>query len=234
MLPPFLRNLLGQYVYTQNTIRYRVEWRRMREALATIGSVKHLFDGGAGSGEFARKELEGGWCQQVTALEYEPANFEILKAKLGGRPNVTLRAGSLLEIPFEDAGFDLVQCTQVLEHIEDHERAASELIRVLKPGGHALITVPHPPEPFPNEGHVREGYTEADLEGLFAPLGCRRLRTDFFITRPTLDRMLGAEKLPVKGVYVPVQWIDQEGRTTLEERRAQRPFGILMLFQKQG
>jgi SAM-dependent methyltransferase len=234
MLPPFLRNLLGQFIYTQNTIRYRVEWRRMREALATIGPVKHLFDGGAGSGEFARKELDGGWCQQVSALEYDPANFEILKAKLGGRPNVTLRAGSLLEVPFEDNVFNLVQCTQVLEHIEDHAKAASELIRVLKPGGHALITVPHPPEPFPNEGHVREGYTEADLEGLFSPLGCRRLRTDFFITQPTLKRMLGAEKLPGRGVYVPVQWIDQEASTTFEERRAQRPFGILMLFQKQG
>jgi SAM-dependent methyltransferase len=137
-------------------------------------------------------------------------------------------------VPFEDNVFNLVQCTQVLEHIEDHAKAASELIRVLKPGGHALITVPHPPEPFPNEGHVREGYTEADLEGLFSPLGCRRLRTDFFITQPTLKRMLGAEKLPGRGVYVPVQWIDQEASTTFEERRAQRPFGILMLFQKQG
>ena len=229
-----IRNLLGHFVYTQNTIRYRVEWRRMREALQRVGPVDHLFDGGAGSGEFARKELAGGWCKRVSALEYEPANFRILKSKLGSAPNVTLQAGSLLDVPFEDASFDLVQCTQVLEHIEDHERAASELVRVLKPGGHALITVPHPPEPFPNEGHVREGYTESDLENLFEPLGCHRLHTDYFITRPTLDRMLAVEKLPGKGLYVPVQWIDREANTTLEQRKAQRPFGILGLFVKRA
>jgi SAM-dependent methyltransferase len=232
MALPFIRNLLGHFIYTQNTIRYRVEWRRMREALKRIGPVDHLFDGGAGSGEFARKELAEGWCKKVTALEFDPNNFRILNSKLGNRENVTLKAGSLLEVPFEDSSFDLVQCTQVLEHIEDHERAASELIRVLKPGGHALITVPHPPEPFPNEGHVREGYTEDDLEKLFAAVGCRKVHTDFFITRPTLDRMLKVEGLPGKGVYVPIQWIDCEAGTTFEQRRGQRPFGILMLFQK--
>jgi SAM-dependent methyltransferase len=227
-----LRNILGHFVYTQNTIRYRVEWRRMREALQKIGPVDHLFDGGAGSGEFARKELAEGWCKRVTALEYDASNFEILSSKLSAMPNVTLRKGSLLEVPFDDESFHLVQCTQVLEHIEDHEQAAAELVRVLKPGGHALITVPHPPEPFPNEGHVREGYTEQDLEALFGPLGCQRLHTDYFITRMTLDRMMRVERLPGKGAYVPIQWIDCESRTTLADRKAQRPFGILALFQK--
>ncbi len=37
-------------------------------------------------------------------------------------------------LPFEDNYFDLVICSEVLEHIDDHERAVSELTRVLKPG----------------------------------------------------------------------------------------------------
>jgi 2-polyprenyl-3-methyl-5-hydroxy-6-metoxy-1,4-benzoquinol methylase len=43
----------------------------------------------------------------------------------------------------EDASFDLVLCTQVLEHCERPWLAASEITRVLKPGGALLVSVPH-------------------------------------------------------------------------------------------
>ncbi len=45
-------------------------------------------------------------------------------------------------LPFADGSFDTVLCTQVLEHVGDVERAMSEIARVLRPGGHALVTVP--------------------------------------------------------------------------------------------
>lgn len=45
-------------------------------------------------------------------------------------------------LPFADATFDTVLCTEVLEHVEDAERAVKEIFRVLLPGGHALVTVP--------------------------------------------------------------------------------------------
>lgn len=229
-----LRTFASRFVYTQNTIRYRVEWLRIREALRLAGPIEHLFDGGAGSGEFARKALADGLCKRVTALEFDPCNYKVLEAKLGGRSDVTISKGSILEIPYESAVFDIAQCTQVLEHIEEHERAAAELVRVVKPGGHLLVTVPHPPEPFPNEGHVREGYTEESLRELFEPLGCRPVTVDYFLTRPTIDRVLFAERLPARGCYVPLQWIDQETGTTMQERREAVPFGILMLFQKEA
>ncbi len=227
-----LRIWLTRFLYTPNTIRYRVEWRRLREALRVIGPVQHLFDGGAGSGEFARKALLEGWCKQVTALEYDAGNFTFLRDKLGNDPRAEIRQGSLLDIPFPDASFDLVQSTQVLEHIEDHERAAAELIRVLKPGGHALISVPHPPEPFPNEGHVREGYTEADLRALFEPLGCELRHADWYLTRATVGRMMAADRLPLHGIFIPVAWVDAEKDVSAEERRADTPFSIVVVFQK--
>ena len=46
------------------------------------------------------------------------------------------------QLPFPDAGFDLVTATDVLEHIADDHRAARELRRVTKPGGRLLVTVP--------------------------------------------------------------------------------------------
>lgn len=45
-------------------------------------------------------------------------------------------------IPFLDDSFDTVLCTSVLEHVANAEDAVAEMARVLRPGGHLLITVP--------------------------------------------------------------------------------------------
>lgn len=227
-----LRSTLRGCLYTPNTIRYRVEWRCLRDAWRRIGKADHLFDGGAGSGEFARKTLDEGLCKRVTAIEYDADNYSMLENNLGRDPAASIQRGSILNIPFDDHSFDVVQCTQVLEHIIEHGKAAAELSRVLKPGGHAIITVPHPPEPFPNDGHVREGYTEDDLKSLFAPCGLTTLQTDWFLTRETIAWMMLASRLPLGGVYLPLPLVDAEAGLSVEERRSRQPFGILMLFQK--
>lgn len=48
----------------------------------------------------------------------------------------------LTDLEFEDNAFDHVICNHVLEHIPDDKAAISEMFRVLKPGGSAIITVP--------------------------------------------------------------------------------------------
>lgn len=45
-------------------------------------------------------------------------------------------------IPFDENTFDLILCSQVLEHVPNDRQAMRELYRVLKPGGSALILVP--------------------------------------------------------------------------------------------
>jgi SAM-dependent methyltransferase len=47
-----------------------------------------------------------------------------------------------IELPFEDATFDLVAAFDVLEHIEKDATALVEWARVLRPGGRILLTVP--------------------------------------------------------------------------------------------
>ncbi|MDH5608839.1 MAG: methyltransferase domain-containing protein [Cyclobacteriaceae bacterium] len=45
-------------------------------------------------------------------------------------------------IPLDDASFDIVFCNHVLEHVRDDHQALSEIYRVLRPGGWAILQVP--------------------------------------------------------------------------------------------
>lgn len=50
--------------------------------------------------------------------------------------------GSVYNLPFEDDAFDLVICSEVLEHLDDYHAAIKEIYRVLKPKGKFLPSVP--------------------------------------------------------------------------------------------
>jgi SAM-dependent methyltransferase len=50
--------------------------------------------------------------------------------------------GDVRDMPFDDASFDLVLATDVLEHVDEDDIAIREIARVLKPRGRALVTVP--------------------------------------------------------------------------------------------
>jgi SAM-dependent methyltransferase len=56
-------------------------------------------------------------------------------------PNIAIKM-DLAATPLLSDSFDAVICIHILEHIEDDHRALSELYRVLKPGGWAVISVP--------------------------------------------------------------------------------------------
>ena len=48
----------------------------------------------------------------------------------------------LTKLSFKDNVFDAILCYHVLEHIEDDKKAISELFRVLKPNGWAILQTP--------------------------------------------------------------------------------------------
>lgn len=58
------------------------------------------------------------------------------------RTSIAEVRADITDIHFEDRTFDTVICNHVLEHVLDDRRAMSELMRVLKPGGLALMQHP--------------------------------------------------------------------------------------------
>jgi SAM-dependent methyltransferase len=74
--------------------------------------------------------------------------------------------GRIEDLPVEDATFDLVLCTQVLEHCDDPLRAVSELRRVTAPGGRVLAST-HGVQVYHPSPQDYWRWTYAGLERLF-------------------------------------------------------------------
>lgn len=67
-------------------------------------------------------------------------NLDYLSADLYS-PIVDVKA-DILNLPFENESFDVIFCNHVLEHIEDDQKAITELYRVMKKGGWGIFQVP--------------------------------------------------------------------------------------------
>jgi SAM-dependent methyltransferase len=82
-------------------------------------------------------------------------------------------AGTAEQTCLPDESFDLVMCTQVLEHTRRPWEAMSEIRRILRPGGHAILSVPHVwffhPHPEDNWRFTQEGLVTLCRDGGLEP-----------------------------------------------------------------
>jgi SAM-dependent methyltransferase len=108
----------------------------------------------------------------ITRFEHIDVNDPSHLASAYPAPKHRFSQGSLTELPFADATFDCGICSEVIEHIDDHGRAVSELARVMKPGGRLLVSVPQTPAPW-DPAHVRQGYTFDEMRDLLETHGLR-------------------------------------------------------------
>lgn len=84
-------------------------------------------------------------------------------------PNADLH-GAVEAIPAEDNSFDIVLCTQVLEHVDDPAQAVRELHRVTAPGGRVLASTHGTQVYHPNPDDYWR-WTHTGLERLFTANG---------------------------------------------------------------
>jgi ubiquinone/menaquinone biosynthesis C-methylase UbiE len=113
-----------------NPSRYRL--RQFASKAAAQGKSKdfRVLDAGAGKAPFRNL------FDHVT---YETADFGQVDNKTYAELDYVC---DLTDIPVADESYDLVLCTQVMEHVPDPLAVLRELHRVLKPGGQAWLSAP--------------------------------------------------------------------------------------------
>ncbi|MCB0257234.1 MAG: class I SAM-dependent methyltransferase [Anaerolineae bacterium] len=72
-------------------------------------------------------------------------------------PDAGLCQGAGESLPFRDERFDLVLSHEVIEHVQDDWLYAAEMVRVLRPGGRAIVFCPNRLYPFETHGHYWRG-----------------------------------------------------------------------------
>jgi len=108
-----------------------------------------ILDIGCGSGRHTCAAYQ---CRNATAIGVD-LNFDDLNEARGrlqlhdrlgehGGGIWALSAADVLNLPFKDDYFDLVICSEVLEHILSYRAAIREIVRVLQPGRNLVVSVP--------------------------------------------------------------------------------------------
>ena len=128
--------------------------------------VRRVFNAGAGEGSYTPLLLKLPGVERLVESDF---GYRV-QAPRRRDPRQIFFCSSLVSIPMASQTIDLVLCTEVLEHIEEHEQALDEIMRVMAPGGRLVITVPTPPA-IPDPAHVREGYRPEELTAMLTQRG---------------------------------------------------------------
>lgn len=116
---------------------YRGRRRVLRAELdrLPIGPAARLLDAGCGSGRTLDELADYG---QVSGLDLSP----VAAAAAKRRGHSDVHVGAVEQMPFDDESFDVVTCLDVIEHTPDDQVTLAELLRVTRPGGVLVATVP--------------------------------------------------------------------------------------------
>jgi SAM-dependent methyltransferase len=106
------------------------------------------------------------WCGSRPYDDLLPSSARSTGLDVEGNPYGVADVVSNELLPFPDASFDLVMCVQSFQYMDDPDRVVAEIARVLRPGGHALVSSVLGFEYDRRNFEAR--YTEHQLRALFA------------------------------------------------------------------
>jgi SAM-dependent methyltransferase len=170
-------------IYARTKYEITLRWLR------GIPRPSHLANVGCGSGVFNQMAVDAGFV--VTGYEPDPDAFRLAQDRLPPH-DCRLEAKGLEAIPTSQPA-DVVVMHDVLEHIEDEQRAVNHLREIVTDHGHVVLSVPAMPSLFglhdEELGHFRR-YTRRKLR--------RALDPSFEIIRL---RSFGAAFIPITAYY---------------------------------
>ena len=125
--------------FGRNNESRRLQW--LRTTLAAVADGERVLDAGAGE---LRNRAFCGHLQYVSQdfCQYEGRGDGVaLQTQTWDTSRIDI-VSDITAIPEPDASFDVVLCTEVLEHVPNPVVAFREFVRLLRPGGKMILTTP--------------------------------------------------------------------------------------------
>jgi SAM-dependent methyltransferase len=123
----------------KNNLSSRERW--LKDTLLAIPNNSRILDAGAGTQQYRK------FCRHLEYVSQDFGDYD------GKGDDTALQTGEfdygtldivsdITSIPEPDESFDAILCVEVLEHLPNPVLAIKEFSRLLKPGGHLIITAP--------------------------------------------------------------------------------------------
>ncbi|NMB57372.1 class I SAM-dependent methyltransferase [Candidatus Beckwithbacteria bacterium] len=119
--------------YTRN------QW--LKKTLAKIPKNHKILDAGAGQLQFKK------YCKHLKYTSQDFGEYDGkgdnkgLQTKTWDNSKIDIKS-DIIKIPVQDKSFDVIMCTEVLEHLPEPIKAIKEFSRILKSNGKLIITAP--------------------------------------------------------------------------------------------
>jgi len=104
------------------------------ELVRRVGQGLDVLEVGCGTGLLLQRVA--GFARSATGIDLSPGMLERARAR-----GLEVVEGSATALPFADARFDVAYSFKVLSHVPELERALSEMLRVVRPGGHIVFDI---------------------------------------------------------------------------------------------
>lgn len=198
-----------------------------------------ILDIGCATGFFLDAARQRGW--NPYGVELSEYSSGIARQKIGTDRIIT---GRVEEAAFNDAVFDAIIMTDVIEHVSDVHSFLREVTRILKPGGIISITTPNPAGlscrllgrnwPHYKLEHLMY-YTPGALELLLEPMGYNRLHLSAATKTLTLAYLeLQMRTYPVPLITPVISTISRIVPAAATRERFKLPSGELFLISRLG
>jgi 2-polyprenyl-3-methyl-5-hydroxy-6-metoxy-1,4-benzoquinol methylase len=101
-------------------------------------SNKKILDAGCGEGYFLSKIQS----KKKSGIELSEKRVSLAKKLY---PELNIQVADLKQLPFNDNSFDVIICSEVLEHVSNFKQALKEFKRCIKPDGCIILSFPNEP-----------------------------------------------------------------------------------------